>query len=147
MESLHQIVQQAVTAQRVGVPVFVRWLVSTSTTDPRTMLDHMLSTCASWLNAPVHRLHAKGHTEKGQITLSVLYERGQTALLTAHRLPQEAPTRVDLMLLGNKGAIYHEDDWPVATALGNVPMDSPPKLRRAINESLSTGQAVIVGEG
>ena len=146
MTAFQQTVQQTLESERIGIPVFVRWLTHLPCNDLAQTLAAMLEIAQSWLQAEPVRLYVQGDEGGKQLTASVVYAAGQTALVTAVRLTSEETPKTDLMLLGNRGAIYHaaaEDSRPAV-------FDTPPAsatLARAVATSCGTGQPIAMREG
>jgi predicted dehydrogenase len=108
LDFLTQATKTVVEAGRIGTPVFMRCVaqVAPDAAALSDALDNALQAAQTLLNAEPLNVYKLGSSEAGQITAAVKYAAGQTALVSvgiAHDEP-----RVDLMLLGNKGAIYHE---------------------------------------
>jgi hypothetical protein len=162
--SLQQAVQAALDARHVGVPVFVRWVAQTAGDGDELTeaLGEAVAIASSWLGAAVRSVYVQGRGRRpggrpigspasaGQITATVQYAGGQSALVSVSPTPAEGAPRLDLMLLGNTGALYHESSGlspaqlaVVGTPFGELPA-LPDALRRALAESLSTGTPVTV---
>jgi len=110
MQFIHQTVKKELDAGRVGCPVFVRCIaqVAKDSEHLTDVLKEALATAGSWLGASPLRVYAQGSKDVGQITATVLYESGQTALVSVGLAKPDGAPRIDLMLLGNKGALYHD---------------------------------------
>jgi hypothetical protein len=156
--SLQQAVQAALDARHVGVPVFVRWVAQTASDGDELTeaLGEAVAVAGSWLGAPVRSVYVQGRGRRpspasaGQITATVQYAGGQSALVSVSPTPAEGAPRLDLMLLGNTGALYHDGSGlspaqlaAVGTPSGELP-SLPDTLRRALAQSLSTGTPVTV---
>lgn len=106
MKSIQSHVQHVIEQRRVGTPVFVRWIMRTPEPEP-AILATMLTVAEGWLQSRPLRLYVRAN--EGATTLNVLFEGGQTTLLIlAEEVPDKAP-HTDLMLLGNRGAMYAQD--------------------------------------
>jgi hypothetical protein len=150
--SLYQSVKVALDAGHVGVPVFVRCVAYTANgRDELTEALHQAAAVAGgWLDAPPRRIYVLGGEEAGQITATLQYAGGQSALVSVNPVPPDGAARVDLMLLGNTGALYHESSAlsraqlaAAGAAAGELPT-LPAGLGTAIRESLESGRAVDV---
>lgn len=128
-ENLHRTVQQTLASKRVGTPVFVRYFVQNrdeaNAVVPR--LARMTKSVREWFAQPIARMYALGAVKDGQVTLTIEFEQGATALLSwASGTPRG--DGIDLMLLGNHGAIYHDAGtaylWDQAAT---PPADEPDK--------------------
>jgi hypothetical protein len=159
--SLQHAVQAALDAGHVGVPVFVRCVAQTAPDRdalPQALYE-ALAVAGSWLGAPARRVYVQesgaeathGHPA-GEITATVEYAGGQSALVSASPTPADGVPRIDLMLLGNTGALYHDGSAlspAQVVALGAPSRELPAlpgALRNALEQSLLTGAAVPVME-
>lgn len=143
-DMVYRTVSGAVEAERVGTPAFVRCIAQVAST--RAELDanlcRALGAVAEWLGEPPRRVFALGGSESGGITVTAESERGRTAIVSVGLAFDRAP-RVDLLLIGNRGALHHEG-VPVPMIEGpdghiSVP-EAPAGLMDAVHRSLSTGQ-------
>jgi hypothetical protein len=150
--SLYQSVKSALDAGHVGVPLFVRCVahVAPDRVGLTEALRQVAAVAGAWLGAPARRVYVQGSAEAGQITASVQYTRGESALVSVNPVRADGAPRVDLMLLGNTGALYHEGSAlsraqldAAGTPSGDLPA-LPESQWRAIEESLRTGRAVNV---
>jgi hypothetical protein len=178
--SLQQAVQAALDARHVGVPVFVRWVAQTAGDGDELTeaLGEAVAVASSWLGAPVRSVYVQGRGRRGrrafgrgaagaggrapgspasagQITATVQYAGGQSALVSVSAAPVRAThasplPRLDQILLGNTGALSHDRSGlspaqlaVVGTPSGELP-SLPDTLRRALAQSLSTGTPVTV---
>lgn len=108
-DNLHNAVQATIAGKRCGTPVFVRYLLQ-GTDKAEAMLAKLAQVSATvrqWLSQPLVRLHAVGSTDSGQVSLTLQFRDGATALISYAR-GQPIGGGVDLMVLGNHGAIYHD---------------------------------------
>jgi len=161
MQLLYQTVKHALDAGRVGSPVFVRYVaqIASGREELRGVLAEALAMANSWLGASPQRVYVQGCGDAGQLTATVQYSGGQTALLSVGVAPpvyaealRTAP-QIDLMLLGNKGALYHDSTslslFALAAAGSVAPAEPLPisnPLMTAVEESLRTGKPTIVEE-
>ena len=111
-------------------------------------------TASSWLDASPKRVYAQGGKDAGQITATVHYVSGQTALVSVGTVKANGTPRADLMLLGNKGAIYHDSlllPSFAITASGPVSQTEQLPITRllmdAVERSLQTGKSAIIEGG
>jgi hypothetical protein len=135
LADLHRFIESTLAARRLGTPVFVRYLVQ-SQDKPAAVLPRLTLIAAqvrSWLGQPMERLYSLGQPKSGQVSLTVEYRGGATALLAwSGGLPRG--TGVDILVLGNHGAIHHDaglgalwdeslgglDDKPDAALLASI---------------------------
>jgi hypothetical protein len=105
--------------------VFVR-LTWQGLDKPEAVVPRLAQAAAAvqqWLGQPLDRLHAAGSAEGGQVALALRFREGATALVSFARTPPQGDG-VDLMVLGSRGAIYHDAG---SGALGGDPVAAPPE--------------------
>src|SRR5262245_49748853 len=143
LADLHRAVQSTLASKRLGRPVFVRYLFcgqdKTDTALPR--LAQLTAAVRDWIAQPLERVHAAGTPRGGQITLTLEFRGGATALVSWAAAPPRG-AGIDLTVLGNRGAIYHDAGasrlGPEA-ALG--PPDAPDKaLLTLLERALRSGR-------
>ena len=96
-----------------------------------------------WMPSAPARVYAQGGAEAAQVTIMIHYVGGQMALLSVNRVAMQ--TAVDIMLVGNKGVIYHET--PIGRHYANaVPpeLGGSGELAAAIAASLESGQPITL---
>jgi hypothetical protein len=94
-------------------------------------------------------VYAQGGKDSGQITATVHYMSGQTALVNVGTMKGNVTPRADLMLLGNKGAVYHDSLLfpPLTMTAGAISHDDisiSKSLMDAVERSLQTGKSAII---
>lgn len=109
LADLHHAVQAALASKRLGQPVFVRCtLQGTDKAEavvPR--LARLTAMVRDWMGQPLDRVYAVGSVAEGQVALTLQFRTGGTAAVSfAHGQPRG--DSVDLMVIGNHGAIYHD---------------------------------------
>jgi hypothetical protein len=109
LADLHRAVQATLASKRLGTPVFVRYLFfGTLPADavlPRLAL--LTATVGDWLGQPLERIYAIGSLKSGQVSLTLEYRGGATALVSWAASPPRG-AGVDLTVVGNHGALYHD---------------------------------------
>ena len=108
MELLKKSVQSVLEKERIGSPVFLRCVLHVAG-DAANLLSpvaEMAALANGWMSSPPERVYAQGEADGTQVTVMVHYVGGQMALLSVNRVDVE--TAIDIMLVGNKGVIYHE---------------------------------------
>jgi hypothetical protein len=109
LADLHRAVQKTLASGRLGQPVFLRYLVRGSEGGEaiRERMAQCIALAREWLHQSLVSVYAVGSPESCQVSLTLEFDGGATALLGyASTPPQDAG--VDLLLLGNHGALYHE---------------------------------------
>ena len=143
MELLKKSVQSVLERERIGSPVFLRCVVHVAddSMDLLSSVGAVTALANEWLPSSPKRVYAQGHVDSIQVTVMVHYAGGQMALLSIDRVDIE--TAVDIMLVGNRGVIYHET--PVGRHYQNAilpELDGTVGLTAAIAQSLESGQPV-----
>ncbi len=110
MESLQKSVQSVINEGRIGSPVFVRCLLQSPLKDEDTVgASAALANIANaWMPSSPEQIYVQQSQDATQSTTMIQYSGGQTALLSVNRVPADQEVSIDLTLVGNKGAIYHE---------------------------------------
>ena len=110
MESLQKSVQSVINAGRIGSPVFVRCLLQSPLKDGDNVgASAALANMANaWMPSLPEQIYVQQSQDGTQTTTMIQYAGGQTALLSVNRVPANQEVSIDLTLVGNKGAIYHE---------------------------------------
>lgn len=163
MQLLYQTVQNVLATGRIGAPVFVRYVAQVAS-DRAKLQEEVAQTLAmvnAWLDSAPQRVYVQGGKDSGQLTATVQYPQGQTALLSVGvaspvrvgDIPLHPAPKIDLMLLGNKGALYHDSTSLSLLALAaagssatTIPLPISAPLMRAIEQSLRTNKSVTVEE-
>jgi hypothetical protein len=106
---LHQAIQSAIASKRLGQPVFVRYLLhgppSIDGIVPR--LVRTMACVRGWMAQPLDRVHALGSVESGHVTLTLVFRRGATSIVSVAP-GTSAGLFVDVFLVGNHGSCHHE---------------------------------------
>src|SRR4051812_19398541 len=112
LDSLHRSVQNALP--KVGTPVFVRYLLFSQDKQDSVLvrLSAMLEKVQGWMKQPFDRFFTVGSVASGQVTLTCEFKTGATALLSWSNSAGRG-LGVDVMVLGNHGAIYHDSGQAV----------------------------------
>lgn len=140
---LSKTVHTVVKSKRIGKPVFVRLTVQGPDRDARLIrtLAIMIEMASSWIGQPLDRLYAIGNAASGQVCLTLQFHGGATALLS-YAQGQTLGDGIDLLVLGNHGAIHHDPGlgtlWDSQPDFKDAKVD--PKLGKVIEQALRTGQ-------
>ena len=110
MQSLQQSIQSVIDSGRIGSPVFLRSMLQLPVTN--TNIEHatnILITLANlWIPSAPEFIQSRKSSDNIQLTTMIQYLGGQTSVLSVNRVPTEKTASIDLQMIGNKGAIYHE---------------------------------------
>ena len=148
MQQLHQIIEEIIDTGRVGVPVFVRCAAQLPPAKENMydVLARVLTMAVSWLKASPLRVYVQIGDNLRKITATVQCTGGQTAVVSVNATPDATP-QVDIMMLGNKGALYHDGDaLPPGFDIAAEPMPVPEWLVDAVDRSLRAGKPVAIQE-
>jgi hypothetical protein len=144
LADLHHTVAATLASQRLGRPVFVRyhWFGPESLETLATRLAQITAVVRTWLDQDVDRLHAHAAAERMHVGLSLQFRAGGTALIGVTPTPP-AQAGVDLMILGNHGALYHEEARLLLDdeAMGGACQDADPLLQAEIERALHLSQS------
>jgi hypothetical protein len=150
LADLHRAVQMTIASKRLGQPVFVRLTIQ-GLDRPEAVVSRLAqasSLVQQWLGQPLVQILALGSAESGQAALTLQFEQGATALVSFAR-GQPRGAGIDLMVLGNHGAIYHDSgtaqswDEPAAE-LAEKP---DPALTALIERALGSHKPEAAGKG
>jgi hypothetical protein len=146
-DDLHDAVSKVLASHRLGQAVFVRYHLQ-GPDQPGALLPRLAQmslAVRAWLGQEWDRLYAVGTAQEGQVFLTWQFRAGGTALVSFARV-EPAEARVELLVLGNHGTIYHEDVRP--DSWEPVPVFSPDAvLQEAITRALHSGRPEQVGAG
>jgi hypothetical protein len=109
LADLHRTIAATVTSKRLGTPVFVRYLFH-GTEDANAVVPRLVQLTAvvrDWLGQTLEHVHAVGSAESGQVALTLRFREGGSALVCFARC-QPGSWGVDVTVLGNHGALYHD---------------------------------------
>lgn len=143
LQQLAAAVESVLTAKRLGEPVFVRCSLFTSSPEKQTLpwLSRLAELAARWVAQPLEAVFAVGASGNGQVSLTIRFRGGASAIVSI--ADSQGPVKgVDLVLLGNRGAAYHEAGW------ADVGLDSAqpnPKMLALLRRALGSGQPESVG--
>ncbi len=145
MELLEQSVQSVINKERIGSPVFLRCILNIVREDISLLQPaaELIGLSNAWIPSQVETVYAQGEVYGPQITVMLQYTDGQMAMLAINRVSTE--TAIDLMLVGNRGVIYHETPIGRHFLSGMQPiMRGEGELSEAISRSLASGRPAIV---
>ncbi len=148
MRFLYETVKEILDTGRVGVPVFLRCSAQIESGDDHVedVLMRILTMTCSWMESVPLRLYAQSGSKSKQLTVTVHYVGGQTGIVSVNAAP-DAKDSLDLMLLGNKGALYHDSEsLPPGFDLTTGPLPVPEWLVDAVAESYRTGEPTLIEE-
>ena len=142
LADLHRAVGATLASKRLGRPVFVRYLCHSPDKSDAVLLllTELVSTVSAWHGQALAQVYAVGGAGTGHVSLTLEFDGGATALVGWAR--SQLPGGVDLMVLGNRGAIYHDagaaELWADPPGL-NVP-GSNARLTAVLERALRSGK-------
>ena len=145
MELLKKSVQSVLEKDRIGSPVFLRCVLHIADGGENLVspMAEIAALANEWIPSQPTHVYAQGEAGSTQVTLMVHYVGGQMALLSVNRVDMQ--TAIDIMLVGNKGVIYHET--PIGRHYSNAifpELDGAGELAAAITQSLESGQPITL---
>lgn len=143
MELLKKSVQSVLEKDRIGSPVFLRCVLHVAGEDVNLLssVAAMTALANGWMPSSAASVYTQGDAKGTQVTVMVHYASGEMALLSVNRV--DIDTAIDIMLVGNKGVIYHET--PVGRHYLNAvapEFGETDELTEAIAQSLESGQPI-----
>lgn len=145
MELLIKSVDSVIEKDRIGSPVFLRCVLNVAS-DNDSLLGptaEIVTLSNGWIQSDPQTIYAQGDANATQVTVMVKYVDGQMAVLSVNRV--ETETAIDIMLVGNKGVLYHETPIGRHYLSGTPPqLGKTGELSDTIAQALSTGQPTIV---
>ena len=141
-------VQTTLASKRLGTPVFARVLFHNQgkrgQAAPGEVVAELTRTAGmvrEWLGQPLERVYAVGAVKTGQVSLTLEFRNAATAIVSWSGT-STAGDGVDLTLVGNHGALYH--DVGAGNLWDPAPDAKPPEpdkeLRTMIERSLQSGR-------
>jgi hypothetical protein len=145
---LHRAVQTTLASKRLGCPVFARYTLQGVEKDALVpALARAAGTVRDWMGQPLDSVYAVGSVESGHVSLTLRFRDGATALVSAGGGAVRGDG-VDLMVVGNRGALYHDAGganlWDEPATADDRP---DPALRKAVEEALRAGKPARVETG
>lgn len=134
MRFLQETIKKELDSGRIGTPVFVRCIaqIASSRKKLNDANAEVLSIINSWLNSSPERVYTQTHEEiklklpglvaAEQITTAIRYAAGQSALVSVGLAIADTP-QTDLIIIGNKGAIYY-DGLPTLSSISSIETDN-----------------------
>jgi hypothetical protein len=149
IQRLQQSVQSVINAGRIGSPVFARCTAQMrpEQTEVLNGLSALIELVNTWMPVPLGAIYALESEDKRQITAMTRYAGGQTAILSVNRVPEAQETSIDLVLIGNRGVIYHETPSGRHQLMNeSLAFSGGGDWLPSIRQSITTGQPVKVME-
>ncbi len=145
MELLRKSVQAQIDKDRIGSPVFLRGVLNIANKESSLLhpTTEFVSLANAWIPSSPQKVYSTGDVDGTQVTTMIQYANGQISVLSVNRVDTE--TAIDIMLVGNRGVIYHETPIGRHSLSGTPPeFSGEGELSEVISRSLASGQPVIV---
>jgi hypothetical protein len=138
LADLHCAIQATLAEKRLGKPVFVRYLFQgpdeVKVIVPR--LAQLTAAVREWLGQTLERVHAVGSVDSGQVALTLQFREGGSALVCFARGKSQG-SGVDVTVLGNHGALYHDaGSGNLWAEEAEAPPQPDPVLEKIITQAL-----------
>ena len=102
--------QETINQGALGIPRYLRCIISISSEDGlEAVLVELTQIAGAWFGSGPCSCYRLGCEESTHITEMQKWSEGQGALLTATHSPTAIGPRLDLMLIGSRGTLYHEE--------------------------------------
>ena len=145
MQSLQQSVQSVINEGRIGSPVFLRCMLQIPIKgESIAQVTAALAALANtWMPSSPEQIYVQESADAIQSTAMIQYSGGQTATVSVNCIPPDTEISVDLILIGNKGAIYHETPMGRHRLMkGRIELSGGENLVNVINQAIKTGKPV-----
>ena len=160
MQSLQQSVQSVINEGRIGSPVFLRCMLQIPIEGENIVqVTAALAALANtWMPSSPEQIYVQESADAIQSTAMIQYSGGQTATVSVNCIPPDTrkinstfdqtflkfeEASVDLILIGNKGAIYHETPMGRHRLMkGRIELSGGENLVNVINQAIRTGKPV-----
>ena len=111
--SLQDAVDRVVRQRCLGTPRFLRCFAQSTFQEGGAILDTLIEMSERLFDDRPQSMHTFASGEDGHLTAAARWAGGQTAILTAGHVEPQHPTRIDMILLGSRGALYYSTpaDW------------------------------------
>jgi len=143
-DQLDMTVRETIKSGRIGQPVFVRLTVTVEPAgaDTWAVLAALVPAVQAWFGVPIQRLYAVESSQRRHSALALQFQGGPSALLSSAS-PAPAGTGLDVLILGNRGGLYHDGlmcGAPLGIGLTAPQERADDPIRKVIETSLRTGR-------
>jgi len=147
IQDIHDTVKNIISSGRIGVPVFVKFLVQVPLENKNSgdIVNKAITIISLWLDSKPLNIYAQQASGLMHINAIIQYEDGQTAIFGMSKLPG-INISMDIMILGNKGGIYHDN-----VILSDIDTEFetlfvPDWINLAINRSIDERRPILAKE-
>jgi predicted dehydrogenase len=145
LADLHRAVEATLASKRLGQPVFLRYTWQTPGGGDKTFEQaaHLAGVFEGWFGQRIRTVYAAHGPGADNVSVTLQFEGGASALLAVVAAKPRG-SGIDIMLMGQNGAMYHDtgsdQQWDEPAAVPKEPADAG--IRMAISQSLRRGQPV-----
>ena len=140
--------QSTIASKRIGKVVFVRYVLQgTPLPEPALLkLAAAVAAVGNWIGSSLDKLYGM-RGDGGQISLTLQFRDGATALVNFVHGPPRG-NGVDLLVLGNHGAIYHDAGTASLWDEEKLTVEDNPRsaILTAIERALRSGKLEALGK-
>ena len=125
--------------------MFVRCLLQSPHADEDTVRANaaLANIANAWMPSSPEQIYAQRSQDGTQSTTMIKFAGGQTALLSVNRIAANQEESIDLALVGNKGAIYHETPGGQYRSMRtSIQLDDEGNLSDLIDQAIASGEPV-----
>jgi hypothetical protein len=141
---LDDVIHQVIKAGQIGRPVFVRCLIGTPQdhSDLEKLFLDLAMTVQAWVGDTIERVYTLGDWGP-TLSVHLLFRNGASALISGKVTGKWI---ADLIILGNRGAIYRDAFWGGFAVLNRSFPDSDAKraLRAALDKAVESGTPQVM---
>ena len=111
--ALRTVVQDAIDQGRVGFPRFLRCMARAEDGDRlASLFEELVSMGDGWFGSPATHRYRLGEGGGAYLTELIKWPDGQSAVVTVSLASSGGAQSLDLMLVGSRGTLYHDDLYP-----------------------------------
>ena len=117
--ALRSVVQDAIDQGRIGFPRFLRCMARAEGGDRLApLLEELVSLGDGWFGSPSTHRYRLGEDGGAYLTELIKWPDGQSAVVTVSLASSSGAQSLDLMLVGSRGTLYHDDLYPSQSGHG-----------------------------
>ena len=110
MFALRDVVHEAIDEGRLGTPKFLRCIKQVADGDQlESAFDELVSLAVDWFGSEPVARHKARDDPQACLAEMLKWDQGQGALVIVASAPRDQTAHIDLMLVGSRGTLYHEE--------------------------------------
>ena len=106
--ALDRAVREAIDLGRIGHPSFVRCVAIAPDGEADATFDGVASLAEGWLGGAPESRFRQGGAGRSHVVELLKWEGGEGGLIMVSESPSVGAPTMDLMVIGSRGAIYHQ---------------------------------------